>query len=91
VRCGVDSSGGVGGVADLEIEDGRRRGGNGFLPALGSRGAIQIVDMSLSINSSLPYSSFRIQFDLTLFELDSRKINPYICEFLLDVTLSAWI
>jgi hypothetical protein len=38
VRCGVGGSGGVGGGADLEIEDGRRRGGNGFLPALGSGG-----------------------------------------------------
>lgn len=24
----------------------------------------------------LPYSSFRIQFDLALFQLDSRKMNP---------------
>jgi hypothetical protein len=38
VRCGVGGSGGVGGGADLEIEDGRRRGGKGFLPALGSGG-----------------------------------------------------
>lgn len=38
VRCGVDSSGGLGGVADLEIEDGRRRSGDGFLPALESGG-----------------------------------------------------
>jgi hypothetical protein len=36
VRCGVGGLGGVGVVADLELEDGRRRGGKGFLPALGS-------------------------------------------------------
>jgi hypothetical protein len=38
VRCRVGGSGGVGGGADLEIEDGRRRGGKGFLPALESGG-----------------------------------------------------
>jgi hypothetical protein len=36
VRCGAGRSGGVGELADLEIDDGRRRVGKGFLPALGS-------------------------------------------------------
>ena len=67
MRCGVDSSGEVGGgVADVEIEDVRRSGGKGFMPAL--------EFWRLRVHPFLCFASLFDSFE---------EISPYIqtCQF----------